>query len=170
MDPQRNTTEDFLFFNLNLATEASVSLLTQALCYGVFLTLTWTALHRIGNRPSPRSLPTKMLCWLILFLWIVFTAIVALGLAAQILMVRWPQISASNLNISLEESYDATYDMFAKLQMSKAILHPIPYMAADALPLWRCYVVWLHSRKAKIFFVTVWIIDVGKLCVFIDFL
>ncbi|KAH8832384.1 hypothetical protein DL96DRAFT_1581861 [Flagelloscypha sp. PMI_526] len=147
MADQMNTTEAFLLFNSDRAIEVSISVLSQGFCYGAFLALTLMAFYRLGNRPLPRTRPTKMLCWMVLFLWMVFTASVAVDLAGQILMIRWPLTSTSTPNLSLRES--------------KHMIRPITYMVADAVSLWRCYVIWPHSRKARILFVAVCIIDIA---------
>ncbi|KAH8822329.1 hypothetical protein DL96DRAFT_348215 [Flagelloscypha sp. PMI_526] len=41
------------------------------------------------------------------------------------------------------------------------ILHPIPYMIADIVPIWRAYILWSHSKVARTLLITVGLINTG---------
>ncbi|KAH8822244.1 hypothetical protein DL96DRAFT_1620545 [Flagelloscypha sp. PMI_526] len=68
-------------------------------------------------------------------------------------LLRWPRITSPA--VSFRERYNSVIAQYSKLQKAMFMLHPFPYMAADAVPIWRAYVLWPHSRKAKALLITV---------------
>ncbi|KAH8823763.1 hypothetical protein DL96DRAFT_1615411 [Flagelloscypha sp. PMI_526] len=153
----RNTPEDFLLFNSDLAINSSVALLGGALCYGVFLALSLTALHTLGQRTEPQARPTRILRWTIVFLLCSFTLSVSLQAASYMLLIRWPRNGSSNLPLKVR--YAAGQASFMKLFKPVLVLQPVPYIVADAVPIWRAYILWSASRKARMLLVTVCIIN-----------
>ncbi|KAH8818797.1 hypothetical protein DL96DRAFT_1820194 [Flagelloscypha sp. PMI_526] len=147
------TPEDFLLFNSGLAIEASVALLSGALCYGVYIALAVISLQILGKRSQASTRPTKILYWAILFLWVIFSASVSIQAAGWMLLLRWPKLAPST--IPLKERYKSGLNAYVKLFKVTMVLHPIPYAVADAVPIWRAYVIWSNSRKTKVILITV---------------
>ncbi|KAH8823726.1 hypothetical protein DL96DRAFT_235767 [Flagelloscypha sp. PMI_526] len=156
---QLETPEDFLLLLSDIAFNASVSLLSGALCYGVFLVLTLIALHLLGQRPIPRSRPTKILHWTIHFLLVTFTVSVSLQAGGYMLKLRWPRLGSPDT--PLKERYHTGLDIYQKFLKGMLMLHPIPYMIADAVPIWRAYVLWSHSRKVRVLLIAVCVVNMA---------
>ncbi|KAH8822328.1 hypothetical protein DL96DRAFT_1714662 [Flagelloscypha sp. PMI_526] len=157
MSYQFNTPEDFLLFNSDMAIGISASLLSGAFCYGVFVVLTLVALQILGKRPAPHARPTKILLWTIIFLWGFFTAFVSLQAVGYIQVLRWPRMGPSEQ--ALKERYNSMVRAHKKVLQAIYTLHPIPYMIADAVPIWRAYLLWAHSKLARTVLVTLCLIN-----------
>ncbi|KAH8801240.1 hypothetical protein DL96DRAFT_789811 [Flagelloscypha sp. PMI_526] len=158
-DRELNTPENFLLLTSDLAIESSVILLSGGVSYGVYLVLTLISWQTLRTRPYPYSRPTQVLRWTILFLWAIFTVSVSLQASSYMLVLRWPRLNSST--ISLQSRYGAVINVQGKLQQAMYVLHPIPYMAADAVPIWRAYALWSHSRKMKTFLIIVCAVNIA---------
>ncbi|KAH8801256.1 hypothetical protein DL96DRAFT_1635725 [Flagelloscypha sp. PMI_526] len=153
------TPEDFLRFNSDLAIASSAALLSGAVSYGVYLVLTLMALRELRKRSRLRAMPISILYWTILFLWAIFTVAVSLQVASSMLLIRWPRLTSSGT--SLNDRYNVILGRQAKLQQVMYMLQPIPYMAADAIPIWRAYVFWSHSRAMRTFLCALLVINIA---------
>ncbi|KAH8822152.1 hypothetical protein DL96DRAFT_1620335 [Flagelloscypha sp. PMI_526] len=137
----------------NLAVHSSVAILSGAICYGMFVVLTFMALHMLSQRPHPNTRSTKILRWTILFLFCIFTVSFGLQEGGYIAGLRWPRLASSDVPWGIRLALGG--DKHVELVTPMLVLHPIPYIAADAIPIWRAYILWTGSRKVRVLLVIV---------------
>ncbi|KAH8823176.1 hypothetical protein DL96DRAFT_1683337 [Flagelloscypha sp. PMI_526] len=145
------TAEDFLLLSSDLAIMASVDILAGGFCYGIFFVLNIIALHILDKRPKPHTHPTKVLRWAIMFLFFAFTMTMALQAGGYILRSRWPRYGSSET--PLMDRWNMNVSVYSKIYKAMSLSQPVPYMAADAVPIWRAYTLWAHSRNARLLLV-----------------
>ncbi|KAH8801257.1 hypothetical protein DL96DRAFT_1564012 [Flagelloscypha sp. PMI_526] len=115
-----STPEDFLRFNSDVAVASGATLLVG----GVYLMLTLMALRDLRRHAHPRAMPNKIVHWTIIFLWLIFTASIALQVARLMLEIRWPRLTSPE--IPLGERYISILDRQMGLQLAMNMLQPIP--------------------------------------------
>ncbi|KAH8831786.1 hypothetical protein DL96DRAFT_1589036 [Flagelloscypha sp. PMI_526] len=138
----------FIAFSADYAFYSFVAIMTSSLFYGIFLVLTVISLGILWKRPQELSRPLKILRWTIICLAIITTAIWAFQSTADfVLTVKWRHLASSELPL---EDHIAAIDKAELIPIAAAtVLRPFAYVIADAIPIWRAYVLWTHSKLVQ---------------------
>ncbi|KAH8822276.1 hypothetical protein DL96DRAFT_1819802 [Flagelloscypha sp. PMI_526] len=144
---QLNSPEDFLRFSADFAIVVSVGILVGAVCYGVFLVISVLALCKLRQHPQPQTRPAKILRWTIAVLLLTVTLSLALQAISYMVRIKWPRYGSPSS--PMKDRWNTGVALYRRFEKTMFLFVPLPYIAADAIPIWRACILWSHSRIAK---------------------
>ncbi|KAH8806798.1 hypothetical protein DL96DRAFT_1822157 [Flagelloscypha sp. PMI_526] len=125
----------------------ALALVAQSLFYGMFLIIFITSSILLLQQRRIWSTPRKFLFGSILFIGTAMTTKFSLTVAATLMHMSWPHLLVPSATLRAKL---AAADKFSKPpQAGQWVVMPLVYIVADAMPVWRAYVMWSHSKLAK---------------------
>ncbi|KAH8792258.1 hypothetical protein DL96DRAFT_1658810 [Flagelloscypha sp. PMI_526] len=134
--------------------------LVWTLCYGFLLAIALVSLYLLRKRASNATRPVQIIRIVIIILTAIVTASLSLQIAATLLVMKWFR----SYNIPLTKRYQTAIEAYKVPVLINYILNPLIYAIADAVPLWRAWVLWQHSRGIKWFLIVISLLN-SALCV-----
>ncbi|KAH8806548.1 hypothetical protein DL96DRAFT_1630958 [Flagelloscypha sp. PMI_526] len=130
----------FIEHSADYAFYSFVATMISSLFYGIFLGLAILSLGILRKRSQESSCSLPILYWAII--WSLH------GTAGLIFMVKRHQLVSSDLH--LEERMAAITNSEIKPLAAAMILQPLSFIVADAVSIWRAYILWPHSKSGCI--------------------
>ncbi|KAH8832886.1 hypothetical protein DL96DRAFT_688529 [Flagelloscypha sp. PMI_526] len=137
----------------NIAYQTYLSLLL-----GMFLMLAGTAIY-ILRKDNERNRPKSILCWSIVALVVLYTTGWALQTTSALMMASWIQMTSPDL--PLVDRWTIGFDASGKTAPGQDLIYPTIYIIADAIPIWRAYVFWNHSKAMRTALVVLFVVNAG---------
>ncbi|KAH8818559.1 hypothetical protein DL96DRAFT_1714856 [Flagelloscypha sp. PMI_526] len=123
----------------------AVELMSQSLFYGMFLVVFGISILILQQR-KPAG-PRRVLFGSIMFIGIAMTTNFSLIVAGTLMQMSWPHLLSPSSTI--RQKLMAANEISRKPFVGTSVVTPLVYIIADAMPIWRAYVMWSHSRNVK---------------------
>ncbi|KAH8806880.1 hypothetical protein DL96DRAFT_1630014 [Flagelloscypha sp. PMI_526] len=122
---------------------STVRLMTQSLFYGMFFIIFIISSILLYQR-NAQSTARRILFGATLFIGLATTANYALVIAGTLMQMSWPhQLSPS---APMRDKLNAGSELSRPPFAGTAVVMPLVYIVADAMPIWRAYTMWSHSK------------------------
>ncbi|KAH8806782.1 hypothetical protein DL96DRAFT_597831 [Flagelloscypha sp. PMI_526] len=125
----------------------SASLVGLSLFYGVFLVIFMISFILLIQQRRTLSAPRKILFGSIIFLGMAMTANFSLQVAGTLIQMSWP--GRLFPSATLQAKLVAADDLSQPPRAGAWVVMPLVYIVADAMPVWRAYLMWSHSKVMK---------------------
>ncbi|KAH8806875.1 hypothetical protein DL96DRAFT_1686077 [Flagelloscypha sp. PMI_526] len=123
-----------------------VRIVTQSLFYGMFLVV-FIISSILLKQGHTQSASRRILYRSNIFIGAVTTANFSLSLAATLVQMSWPHLvpTTSSVRAKAAASNSITRGPIA----GTVVLIPLVYIVADAMPIWRAYIMWSYSKFVR---------------------
>ncbi|KAH8806803.1 hypothetical protein DL96DRAFT_1686032 [Flagelloscypha sp. PMI_526] len=125
-----------------------VALMAQSLFYGMFLVIFIISCVLLIQQRRTLSVPRRILFGSILFIGVAMTINFSLEIAGTLIQMSWPHHLVSSA--TLYEKLVAADKLSHVPRAGMWVVMPLVYIVADAMPIWRAYVMWSHNKIVKV--------------------
>ncbi|KAH8806797.1 hypothetical protein DL96DRAFT_598192 [Flagelloscypha sp. PMI_526] len=125
----------------------TVALMAESLFFGMFVIIFGISIILLVQQRKTMSAPRKILFSSILFIGMAMTTDFSLALAGTLIQMSWPHLLGPSA--TLHEKLIAADELSLLPYAGTWVVIPLVYIVADAMPIWRAYILWSHSKVMK---------------------